>query len=66
MGTDGGFALRRSYENLVQVRLLLEDLATPQDILDHWHQLLPKYMAKWQLDRADVCPTNPPASVLCR
>ena len=46
--------MRRSYENLVQVRLLLEQLATPQDILDRWHQLLPEFMAKWQLDRADV------------
>ena len=44
----------RRYENLVQVRLLLERLATPEDILDRWHELLPQYMAEWQLDRADV------------
>ena len=44
----------RRYENLVQVRLLLERLVTPEDILARWHELLPEYMAKWQLDRADV------------
>jgi len=44
----------------VQVRLLLERLATLDDILGRWHELLPQYMAEWQLDRADVRCGAPP------
>ncbi len=44
----------------MQVRLLLERLATLDDILGRWHELLPQYMAEWQLDRADVRCGAPP------
>ena len=42
-----------SYENLVQIRCLLEDIP-PYDILSSWHTILPEYMDKWQLSRTDV------------
>lgn len=41
------------YENLVQVRCLLEGVS-PRDILADWHSLLPEYMAKWDLDRNEL------------
>lgn len=41
------------YENLVQVRCLL-DGTTEDDMLQHWHTLLPDRMARWQLDRSEV------------
>ncbi len=44
---------RRRYENLVQVRCLLEGVPA-EDILADWHGLLAHYMAKWGLERAEV------------
>jgi len=44
---------RGRYENLVQVRCLLEGVQ-PQDMLDNWHELLPAYMEKWGLKRSEV------------
>ena len=41
------------YENIVQVRCLLEGTAT-EDILDNWHTILPDKMRQWSLDRAEV------------
>ncbi|KAK9839422.1 hypothetical protein WJX81_001239 [Elliptochloris bilobata] len=41
------------YENLVQVRCLLEGVE-PQDILTNWHALLPEYMQKWDLQRSEL------------
>ena len=41
------------YENLVQVRCLL-DGTTEDDMLQNWHTLLPDSMARWQLDRSEV------------
>lgn len=41
------------YENIVQIRCLLEGVQV-QDMLDNWHSLLPQHMEKWQLDRAEV------------
>jgi phosphoglycolate phosphatase-like HAD superfamily hydrolase len=39
------------YENVVQVRCLLEGVA-PADMLASWHDMLPARMAAWGLDRA--------------
>ncbi|KAI3437958.1 hypothetical protein D9Q98_000402 [Chlorella vulgaris] len=41
------------YENLVQIRCLLEGV-DPQDMLLHWHDMLPEYMQRWQLDRLQL------------
>jgi len=41
------------YENLVQVRCLLEGVS-PEDMLSHWHTMLPEYMDKWGLDRQEL------------
>ena len=38
------------YENIVQVRCLLEGV-TPDDMLANWSTMLPEYMKKWDLDR---------------
>ena len=46
------------YENLVQVRCLLEGVSE-DDILQHWHTILPDSMQRWNLDRQEVrrsCP----------
>lgn len=40
------------------MRLLLEGLATPEEMLADWHTLLPHYMQKWELNRDDVRPLN--------
>lgn len=45
--------LNRRYENLVQVRCLLEGMA-PDEMLQNWGTILPQYMQKWGLDRAEV------------
>jgi len=42
------------YENVVQVRLLLEGLLSPEDMLDTWGAQLPKYMREWGLDRGEI------------
>ena len=36
------------------MRLLLEGLVTPEEMLESWHTLLPEYMQKWGLSRDDV------------
>lgn len=41
------------YENIVQIRCLLEGV-TVEDMLQHWHEMLPQHMEKWQLDRQEV------------
>jgi hypothetical protein len=41
------------YENIVQIRCLLEGV-DPQDMLLTWHDMLPQYMERWQLDRNEV------------
>ena len=41
------------YENLIQVRCLLEGVEV-EDILDNWHAILPEYMEKWGLERKEV------------
>lgn len=41
------------YENLIQVRCLLEGVST-DDILNDWHTLLPEYMDKWKQSRKEV------------
>lgn len=41
------------YENLIQVRCLLEGIST-DDILNNWHRLLPEYMDKWKQSRKEV------------
>ena len=41
------------YENIVQIRCLLEDIST-DEILSNWSELLQKFMHQWQLDRAEV------------
>lgn len=43
------------YENLIQVRCLLEGVQ-PDDILANWHSILPDHMSKWQQDRQEVHP----------
>jgi phosphoglycolate phosphatase-like HAD superfamily hydrolase len=40
------------YENLVQVRCLLEGACSPEEMLETWHELLPERMAAWGLERA--------------
>ena len=47
--------LKCSYENIVQIRCLLEGVA-PQEMLQTWHDMLPAYMQRWGLDRGEVCP----------
>ena len=46
------------YENLVQVRCLLEGVSE-DDILQHWHTILPESMQRWQLDRQEVQCSSP-------
>ena len=41
------------YENIVQVRSLLEG-AGVDDILENWHQILADDMKRWNLDRSEV------------
>ena len=41
------------YENVVQVRCLLEGV-TPADMLKNWSTMLPEYMSKWDLDRSSL------------
>lgn len=41
------------YENIVQIRCLLEGVE-PEDMLQSWHAMLPEYMQRWGLDRAEV------------
>ena len=41
------------YENIVQIRCLLEGV-DPDEMLLHWHDMLPQYMQRWQLDRAEA------------
>ncbi|EIE27437.1 hypothetical protein COCSUDRAFT_26736 [Coccomyxa subellipsoidea C-169] len=41
------------YENLVQIRCLLEG-DSEEDILNNWHTILPDRMARWQLDRSEL------------
>ncbi len=43
----------RRYENVVQVRCLLEGVAV-DDILADWYTLLGRYMERWGLDRGEV------------
>ena len=44
---------RFRFENLIQIRCLLEHIPT-DDILSSWHTLLPQYMAKWGCTRQEV------------
>lgn len=46
-------ALECRYENLIQVRCLLEGVEV-EDILNNWHRILPEYMEKWGLERKEV------------
>lgn len=41
------------YENIVQIRCLLEGVE-PEDMLQSWHAMLPEYMQRWGLDRAEL------------
>ncbi|KAK9800246.1 hypothetical protein WJX73_005837 [Symbiochloris irregularis] len=41
------------YENLVQIRCLLEGVS-PDKILNDWHTVLPEYMQKWGVERAKL------------
>ncbi|EFN54892.1 hypothetical protein CHLNCDRAFT_24112 [Chlorella variabilis] len=41
------------YENIVQIRCLLEGV-DPTDMLQRWHDMLPEYMQRWQLDRVEL------------
>ena len=41
------------YENLVQVRCLLEGMSEA-DILHNWQTILPDSMQRWHLDRQEV------------
>ncbi len=41
------------YENLIQVRCLLEGVAS-DDILQNWHTILPECMDKWRQSRKEV------------
>lgn len=41
------------YENIVQVRALLEGVE-PNAILGSWHDILPEKMEEWSLDRAEL------------
>lgn len=45
--------IETGYENLVQVRCLVEGVAV-QAMLDDWPAMLAARMAEWQLDRGDV------------
>ncbi|KAL3135304.1 hypothetical protein ABBQ32_007501 [Trebouxia sp. C0010 RCD-2024] len=45
--------IETGYENLIQVRCLLEGIST-DDILNKWHILLPEYMDKWQQSRKEL------------
>lgn len=41
------------YENIVQIRCLLEGVSV-EEMLEDWSRLLPVHMEKWSLDRAEV------------
>ena len=41
------------YENIVQIRCLLEGI-TPEEILGDWQAILPSKMKEWKLDRKEV------------
>ncbi|PSC71072.1 hypothetical protein C2E20_5531 [Micractinium conductrix] len=41
------------YENIVQIRALLEGVQ-PEEMLVSWHDMLPKLMQKWELDRVEL------------
>lgn len=47
------YLLPARYENLIQVRCLLEGVH-PNDILQSWHTILPEYMDKWKQNRKEV------------
>lgn len=55
-GTNGNecCVLVHRYENLVQIRCLLEGVS-PDAILNDWHTVLPEYMQKWGVERGQVC-----------
>lgn len=53
------YLLPARYENLIQVRCLLEGVH-PNDILQSWHTILPEYMDKWKQSRKEV-----PYAVAC-
>jgi len=46
--------IETGYENVVQVRILLEQAATPAQVLSSWSSLLPEYMRRWQLERGEL------------
>ena len=50
------------YENLVQVRCLLEGYSE-DDILREWHSILPECMQQWHLDRQEVRRSSPAVSL---
>lgn len=37
----------------MQIRCLLEGVSV-EEMLERWHDLLPEYMQRWQLDRGEV------------
>jgi hypothetical protein len=41
------------YENIVQIRCLLEGIPA-EEILRDWHNLLPRQMSTWGLERGEV------------
>ena len=43
----------RSYENIVQIRCLLDGVS-PEEMLQGWHDMLPAAMQRWGLDRGEV------------
>lgn len=45
--------IETGYENLIQVRCLLEG-ASPDDILANWHTILPEHMDKWKQNRTEL------------
>ncbi|DBA77981.1 TPA: hypothetical protein ACH3X1_009137 [Trebouxia sp. C0004] len=45
--------IETGYENLIQVRCLLEGVAS-NDILQKWHTILPEYMEKWNQSRKEL------------
>lgn len=51
------------YENLVQVRCLLEGVSE-DDILQNWHTILPHSMQRWHLDRQEVRQSSPAIAML--
>ena len=45
--------IETGYENIIQIRLLL-DGTDPQDMLNHWSDMLPKAMEKYKCDRGEL------------